>query len=371
MNITIVCGHFLPAMGYIEVHLARAFAEMGHRVTVVTSDAVPPYVSHLHQEFGQPPKGVEVIRLKSIFSLGQIVISRGVKKAVVNSHPDMIIVIGLGKRFPKPALGLGVHTTVLFGDNAASYGDSPSAKTRLLFELFKRATYQKAAAKADRLVAYTPESFEAAGRMLGGKWQKKLDEQEDFISLGFHPDEFFFDENLRTNKRAELGFSESDRVVVTATRFRPEKNLEWAIPAFQKASPNTKWLLLGSAEDDYAKQLEEHLKRDLGQDRFILLPHQRRVDLNAFYNAADVALFTTPAISIIESMGIGLPVFLPETKSLSHLIRESDQGQIVKDFDSMEFGDLLVENRGDLAAKNEDLFSWKRQAELLLSVNRG
>lgn len=366
MNITIVCGHFIPAMGYIEVHLARAFADLGHKVTVVTSDAIPSYVGHLHQEFGQPPKGVEVIRLKSIFSLGQIVISRGVKKAVVNSHPDMIIVIGLGKRFPKPALGLGVHTTVLFGDNAASYGDSPSAKTRLLFEVFKRATYQKAAAKADRLVAYTPESFDAAGKMLGRKWADKLAQQSDFISLGFHPDEFYFDENLRKSKRDDLGFSESDRVVITATRIRPEKNLESAIPAFQKVSPNIKWLLLGSAEDDYAKQLEERLKRDLGQDRFILLPHQRRVDLNAFYNAADVALFTTPAISIIEAMGSGLPVLLPEEKSLSHLVRESDQGQVIKDFNSLEIGGLSISNRRELAEKNTDCFSWKNQAELLL-----
>lgn len=353
-------------MGYIEVHLARAFAEMGHSVTVVTSDAVPPYVSHLHKDFGQPPEGVEVKRLKPIFTLGQVVIAKGVKEAVLASKPDQIIVIGLGKRFPKEALGLEIHTTVLFGDNAASYGDSPSGKTRLLFEIFKRGTYQKAISTADRLVAYTPESFEAAGRMLGGKWAQKLNEQTDFISLGFHPDEFHFYEVLRQAKRAELGFSESDRVVITATRIRPEKNLESAIPAFQKAAPNIKWLLLGSAGDDYANQLEERLVRDLGDGRFVLLPHQKRADLNAFYNAADMALFTTPAISIIEAMGTGLPVIIPETKSLSHLIRESDQGQVIRDFNSLEIESMTISDRKELATKSADLFSWQKQAELLI-----
>jgi glycosyltransferase involved in cell wall biosynthesis len=366
MNITIVCGHFLPAMGYIEVHLARAFAEIGHQVTVVTTDAIPPYVSNLHQEFGQPPRGVEVKRLKPIFTLGQVAIAKGVKEAVLNSKPDQIIIIGLGKNFPKPALGLGIHTTALFGDNAASYGDSPSGKTKLLFEIFKRGTYQKAISTADRLVAYTPESFEAAGKMLGGKWADKLRDQKEFISLGFDPKEFYFDENLREVKRAELGFSGADRIVITATRIRPEKSLESAIPAFQKASSNTKWLLLGGAEDEYAKQLEERLKKDLGEDRFILLPHQKRADINALYNAADMALFTTPAISIIEAMGSGLPAILPEVKSLSHLIRDSDQGQVVSAFSYLDIQKISLSNREERAKKNANLFSWQRQAKSLL-----
>ena len=164
MKITIVCGHFIPDMGYIEVHLARAFAELGHDVTIVTSTTIPSYVSHLHDDFGDPPKGVRVIRLKPFFTLGQIVMARGVRSTVEKSNPDQIIVIGLGKAFPKAALGLGVHTTVLFGDNSASYGDSASSKTKMLFEVFKRSTYQKAIEDADRLVAYTPESFEAAGK---------------------------------------------------------------------------------------------------------------------------------------------------------------------------------------------------------------
>lgn len=366
MNITIVCGHFLPAMGYIEVHLAQAFAELGHKVTAITSDAIPPYVSHLHKEFGQPPLGVDVIRLKPLFALGQVVIAKGVKNAVLASNPDQIIAIGLGKYFPKPALGLGIHTTVLFGDNAASYGNSPSAKTKLLFEIFKRSTYQKAISKADRLVAYTPESFEAAGKILGGKWAEKLSHQKDFISLGFHPDEFFYDENLRNTKRAELGMMETDQVVITATRIRSEKKLESAIPAFQRAGQNTKWLLLGSAEDDYARQFQEKLMQDLGKDRFILLPHQKRVDLNAFYNAADVALFTTPAISIIEAMGAGLPVILPAEKSLSHLIHDTDQGQAVSAFNTLDIEKMSFSNREELAMKNVNLFSWERQAKSLL-----
>jgi glycosyltransferase involved in cell wall biosynthesis len=366
MKITIVCGHFIPAMGYIEVHLSRTFAEMGHEVTVVTSTAIPSYVAHLHQDFGEAPKGVGVVRLKPKFSLGQVVIATGVKEAVLASKPDQIIIIGLGKAFPKPALGLGIHTTALFGDNAASYGDSPSGKTRLLFEIFKKTTYQKAIEKADRLVAYTPESFEAAGKMLGGRWAKKLAEQKDFISLGFHPEEFFFDEKLRKEKRAELGYSESDKVVITATRIKPEKNLEAAIPAFAKASENAKWLLLGTAQDDYARSFAKKLEESLGPKRFQLLPLQKRDKLNAFYNAADLALFTTPAISIIEAMGAGLPVILPKEKSLSHLISENDQGRVLANFGDLQFDGTLTTDREKLTQKNANHLAWRKQAKELL-----
>jgi len=365
MRITIVCGHFIPAMGYIEVHLARAFAHAGHEVTVVTSTAIPNYVAHLHADFGEDPAGVRVIRLKPIFSLGQVVLANGVRAAVEESNPDQIIVIGLGKAFPKAAFGLNAHTTVLFGDNAASYGDMPSLKTRLLFEVFKRGTYLKAIESADRLVAYTPESFEAAGEMLGGKWAKKLARQNHFISLGFHPEEFFFDEELRRIKRQALGFGEGDWVVVTATRIRPEKNLERAIPAFEN-TPEAKWLLIGSGEDDYADRLRKKLDATIGKDRFMLLPHARRSELNAYYNAADLALFTTPAISVIEAMGTGLPVVLPREKSLSHLIVKKTQGLFVDDFSSLKIPKPDISDREAMEKYNRSKLSWGKQVRHLM-----
>jgi len=366
MRITIVCGHFIPAMGYIEVHLAKTFASLGHKVSVVTSDAIPPYVSHLHSSFGVPLKDVKVIRLKPFYSLGQIVFANGVKKAVLNTQPDRVLIIGLGKRFPKSALSLDVHTTVLLGDNQASYGSSHSFKTRLLFELFKRATYQRAIKNAHKLVAYTPESFEAAGAMLGRKWLKALKSHDDFISLGYHPEEFFFDPHLRSEKRHALGYTDEDHVVITATRIRPEKNIESAIAAFINAPKNVKWLLIGSSEDHYAETLTARLEASITTDRFMLMPHQDRTDLNAFYNAADTAIFTTPAISIIEAMGAGLPVIIPNTKSLSHLLTMPLQGSYVPDWNNKKFEKVSLKKRQELNLMNKETLSWKRQAELLL-----
>jgi glycosyltransferase involved in cell wall biosynthesis len=365
MRIAIVCGHFIPSLGYIEVHLARAFVQLGHKVSVITSDEIPSYVSHLESDLKSAPPGIEVIRLSPFFSLGQIVVAKGVREAVLATKPDRVLVIGLGKQFPKPALGTGVPTTVLFGDNSASYGDSPSPRTRILFELFKRKTYEKAIKKANRLVAYTPESFEAAGKILGGKWKEILSKEKNFISLGFHSDEFFFDESIRQSERESFGFTKDDIVIITATRLRPEKKLESVLPAFEKASKNVKWLVVGASSDKYSESFSNLVNEKLGSARFRILQHQSREHLNALYNAADMALFTTPAISIIEAMGSGLFVLLPRCGSLEHLIVSDTQG-LYYDLNTLIIPENLTPDKSHLADINHAKLNWKNQAEALL-----
>ncbi len=320
-KITIVCGHFIPSLGYLEVHLARAFVLVGHDTSVITSSAIPEYVGNLQSGFGENPAGVEVVRLKPKFTLGQVVIADGIKRALNRINPDLVIVIGLGKAFPKPVFETKYPIISLFGDNAYSYANG-SLKTKVLFSLFKKSTYQKAILRSGKLVAYTPESFDAAAKMLGGKYVDILRKQSDFISLGFWPEDFYFNSDLRKAKRAELHFSESDKVIITATRLVPEKNLEEAIALFEKLPDNVKWLLVGSAGDEYAEKLEVELTKRLGKERFKILGYSDKPALNALYNTADLALYTVPAISIFEAIGTGLPLVLPKEKSLSHIVDE-------------------------------------------------
>lgn len=373
MKISIVCGHFVPSFGYIEVHLARALSLLGHDVSVITSTTIPAYVGNLNSGFGESPNGVEVVRLKPKFTLGQIVVSEGIKKEVERLNPDLIIVIGLGKAFPKPVFDTKYPVISLFGDNAYSYANS-SAKTKLLFSLFKKKTYQAAIDKSKKLVAYTPESFEAAAKMMDDKRAVLLRKQTHFISLGFWPDEFYFDTEMRNAKREELDFRESDTILITATRLVPEKNLEAVIPLFQKIPENVKWLLVGSAGDAYAKELKATLTDRLGDHRFEMLGYVGKSGLNALYNAADIALYTVPAISIFEAIGTGLPVILPDEPSLSSI---ADGGFRLGQYRGGET-DLMVgqeshqseEKRIERAELAQSKFGWKEIAGQLLQTSR-
>ena len=100
MKIALVCGHYIPKLGYIEVHLSKAFALLGHDVMVFTSNTFPAYLKEHEGEFGANPDGVSVRRLEATFELGQVVIAKGLKREIKSYGPDRIIIIGLGKRFP-------------------------------------------------------------------------------------------------------------------------------------------------------------------------------------------------------------------------------------------------------------------------------
>jgi glycosyltransferase involved in cell wall biosynthesis len=378
MNITIVCGHYLPKLGYIEVHLARAFVRGGHRVAVVTTTAVPAYVAR-HQ--GGLPSGVfdedgiKVYRLKPFFSLGQIVVARGVEKAVRDTAPDLVVVIGLGKRFPKHVFDKGFKIVTLFGDNEFSYAESTAfskLKTQFLFRIFKRSTYQKAIDSSAHLVAYTPQSFDAAARMLAGRFAEKLRNQHQFISLGFREDDFFFAESLRESKRSELGLLPNQKVVVTATRVVPEKHLEEAIDLIERLPDGWVWLVVGSDGGLYAKSFEQQALKALGPVRFRILSYQDRTALNALYNAADIALYTVPAISIFEALGTGLPCILPLKKSLKHIIQSGKTGFYYDQLHGNETIEKILQQNLSISSRVERVetarahFSWKAIASALL-----
>lgn len=318
MNITIVCGHFIPALGYLEVHLAKAFAQLNHRTSVITSSAIPNYVSHLTQDFGKDPENVEVIRIEPALTLGQIVIAKGINKTLRRLDPDVVVVIGLGKAFPKPVFKSRYKIISLLGDNAHSYA-STSLKSKILLSIFKKPTYRAAIRHSAKLIAYTPESFHAAAKMLAGKDAEKLLKQDNFVSLGFWSDEFYFSPLVRTAKRVELGYSDSDKVIITATRVVANKKLEAFIPALAAMPYYVKWLIVGSAQDEYARELADIFENFLGKNRVKILPYVAKTQLNALYNAADLALYTVPAISIFEAIGTGLQAVVGEDRSLERI----------------------------------------------------
>lgn len=291
---------------------------LGHETSVITSTSIPSYVGNLKRGFGDDPKDVKVIRLKPKFTLGQIVIAGGIKRELKKINPDLVVAIGLGKAFPKPVFSTKFRVVTLLGDNAYSYANL-STKTKILFSLFKRSTYQKAIRGSANLIAYTPESYEAAAKMMGGKEAEILRRQTNFISLGFWSDEFYCSPLLRTAKRAELGYNDEDSVIITATRVVPEKQLEAVIPLIAETPFNVKWLIVGSAGDDYAKELNEYFQTFIGKNRIRMLGYADKNTLNALYNAADLALYTVPAISIFEAIGTGLQLVASEDKSLERL----------------------------------------------------
>lgn len=376
MKVAIVCGHFIPDMGYLEVHLAKAFVQLNHEVLVVTSTSIPAYVSHLYKGTGDDPEGVKVVRLKPVFELGQVVICKRIVKNLMSFQPDLVIAIGLGKWFPKPVFNGEFKVVSLFGDNAHSYVDTSlkaKLKTKLLFSLFKKSTYNRAIDKSDLLMAYTPESFEAAAKMVGGSRAEVLRKQKHFISLGFWPSEFSFNPNTAEELRAELGWASDIKVCITATRIKPEKELEKVLEWFVNLPKEYVWLMVGSGEDAYAKSLLAQAEKVLGKNRVKMLSHQDRTTINRYYNVSSLAIFTVPAISIFEALGTGLPVVSPQHEALKHISGKgiemvngsANQIEMLEEISNLDLGDEARQNRA-IAANVR--FAWPKIAEQILAA---
>jgi len=364
VKLALVAAHYIPRLGYMEVHLSKAFSKLGHEVQVFTTDVFPSYLKNQKGNFGDPPRGVQVNRIKPFFTLGQIARVNGLKPRINAYDPDLIIVIGLGKWFPKPVYDLQTPIYTLLGDNAYSYAQA-GLKSKILFELFKRSTYKKAIKSSEKLYTYTPETRDILLSVLGNRYRNQLDKSIE-ITLGYWSSEFFFDQKIRNEWRAKLGYAQYDKVIITATRVVAEKKLGDQIEYFKNAHPSVKWLILGASDNPYSKELNQKLKSQLGESRYTMLPYKFRDELNNYYNAADLALFTVPAISIFEALGTGLKLRIPEITTLNristktYMSSSTSQPIIPHNFDY---------DRASVAMKVRDEFEWENVARKILVEN--
>jgi len=269
MKIAIVCGHFIPAMGYVEVYFAKELARMGHEVKVFTSSVVPSYVKAVVKESAEIGEehvdGYQVLRLPHQFSVGQMIKSKGLTKAVSQYSPSLIIVIGLGKLFPEPVFKLSKQIPIitLLGDNAESQ-ESMNKKPVVdqIKQALKKRVYKKAVKSCKQLFSYTPESLEIVQKIVGANLASLALEKNHNISLGFDHRKFFYDAKERQDLRSQLNILDSEMVMITATRVIAQKRLESVIDEvdmLNKSGSNLKYILIGFLEDDYGSSLRKYI----------------------------------------------------------------------------------------------------------------
>jgi len=327
MKIAIVCGHYIPTMGYIEVHLANAFHELKHEVKVFTSRVIPAYVQSVAKLTDNTP--YEIARLPASFSMGQMVKSKGLKKQVQNFEPELVICIGVGKLFPKPIYQIKdrkFKLITLLGDNEETYttgGFVKGLKNTVIQQTFKKKVYLKAIKKSDLLLPYTSSTVDIITQFISEKYAVLLKAKSKQISLGFDEEHFFYNEVERNEQRKQLGLNEHDTLLITATRVAPEKQLEKVVDLLDSVNQkgfNINYLIVGFQEDEYGKQLQQYIAQKAHKNRIICKPFSNVSQTRKYYNAADSAIFMRAAISIFEALATGLFLLLPKQQNISHIL---------------------------------------------------
>lgn len=379
MKIAIVCGHFIPDLGYFEVHLARAFSRLGHSVRVVTSVKVPSYVTGLtysSYEAGQsltPEPAYSIERLPALVSAGQMVISMGVKKAVKNFDPDLIFVIGLGKLFPKPVFDMEEYndkTFTLLGDNEHSFSNG-SLSTSLVRKFLKNPVYQKAIERSKGLFAYTRSTENIVAKQVGPELANELNKKLVQTTLGFDNTVFKYDHELRAKKRDELKL-ENEFTWICVSRISPNKDFEpflLGLANLKDAGIAFRAIFVGANESAVEKVTARVKALDI-EDQVTILPFQEHDELNALYNAADAAWYPMAAISNFEGLGTGLPILLPYEMNVSHILKNGFDGDY---YEKHEVPDMMLKwtekgpvDRGIQAANACEEFEYKSIVRKLL-----
>lgn len=351
MKIAIVCGHFLPSMGYLEVHLANAFHQLNHEVKVITSQLVPSYVKSVGKLTDNTPYEIE--RLPADFSMGQMVKSKGLVQAVESFSPGLVICIGVGKLFPQPLYQLkerNFKLATLLGDNEETYTSKSivkKVKNTLVQQVFKKKVYLLAIKNSDVLLPYTPSTVGIVKQFVDNKSGSLLASKSKQISLGFDEKQHFYSEVERKEQREELSIS-NENLLVTATRIVPEKGLEKIVDVVDEANKNRvqiSYLIVGFQEDIYGEELKQYIAQKEFSDRIICKPFASSEQTRKYYNAADMAIFSRAAISIFEALATGLFILLPKQKNTSHILT-SETGTY--------FEKLTVETLSESISKQKD-----------------
>lgn len=377
MKIAIVCGHFLPSMGYIEVHLANAFHKLNHEVKVITSNVVPSYVKNISELSENTP--YEIIRLNPSFSMGQMVKSNGLVAEVEKFDPDLVVCTGPSKLFPEPLYQLKNRTFKLMttmGDNEETY-TSKSLLKRLkdvvILHALKKQVYHQAIQFSDILLPYTPSTIDVIAQFVSAKDLTMLKSKSREISLGFDEANFFYNELERNELRKQLGLSEQDNLLITATRVAPEKGLEKVIDLvneINKKGTKLNYLIVGFPNDSYSESLKQYIAQKECKNNIVCKPFSTALQTRKYYNAADVAIFNRAAISIFEALATGLFLLLPKQKNIIHILK-NDNGKYFNQLSEKIMLESIQHKKEDRLKRVElaKTFSYNKIAEQIIKFS--
>lgn len=392
MKIAVISAHYMPEVGYQEVHLAKAYARLGHTVKVYTSVAsvnLGGSIGNLKYKKGltlDSKYGYEIQRLP-VVSFKSKAIPWGLQKAVSSFGPDIIIMLGVAKIFPAPLLRKKFSTNSkiisIYGD-AREYLDRGTLKQKLksaLHELgysfIKYPLYRRALKHGAKLVLNIPETNELFLNFLNQKEVALFESKKLMLNLGFDPDEYYFNLQERLFIRKELGVNDDELLIITSTRINKRKNLEEIVRIVSNLNSQGKkvtYLLVGFLGDDYEQELKAFIARQPFSNKFKCFGFLSAGEIRSFYCAADVGIWLKAAISIQEAMGTGLPVILENKPSVNHLVTEGlngwyfNTGELAKAIDKALLRQLdIKENRKFLSEQNAKKLSYDAIAQKILN----
>ena len=177
-------------------------------------------------------------------------------------------------------------------------------------------------------------------------------------------------------KKSEVGFDESEKIVLYVGRLEFKKGIEFAIYAFRivaKVMPEAKLVIIGPDETPYAWHLKKLVEVWGLKRKVIFLGKVSKEKLCKYYVASDIFIFPSYGgesfgIVLLESMASGTPIVTTIGGALAPYIKKYRLGYVTG-FNTRRFAAAIIrlldddEHRrkmGERARLFAKIFSWDR-----------
>lgn len=313
MKIVYVDDTFHPAYGYQSNPLAKFQQLQGNEVVIVTVDKNHLYPVFL--EFGddgssverddalyQKNTGVKIVRVPTKgYFLRRAVLSPAMFRAVRDERPDVVFVHCVETLTAMRFLLHRKEWPLLFDSHMLPM----ASKNRFvkLFEMGFRAVFRRII-EHNRYYVIRTQDDDYVNTHLG--ISKEL---TPFISFGTDTELFCPSAEARQAFRREHGIAESDFVVIYTGKLTEDKDGKLLAEAFREKFPVPVTLVcVGTPPDsDYGREVKRLL--DASENRVLLFPTQKYMDLAPFYQMADLSVFPKQcSMSFYDAQACGLPV---------------------------------------------------------------
>lgn len=371
MKILLALTYYRPHTSGLTIYverLARALAERGHRVTVLTSqyDKSLPRAEHLH--------GVDVVRVPVAFrvSKGVIMPTFGWRAwQMVRAHDVLSL------HLPQfDASGLAARGRLLKKPVTLTYHCDLQLPPGVFSRVVDKVVFGSnvlAAQFADTIVAYTKDY--ATHSPFLSRYLAKV----KVIPPPVHVPDVTPAEIAAFRAKWNL---EGQRVIGFAARLATEKGVEMmleALPRVRQAHPNARVLFAGPyqnvlGEEAYARHIMPLVEQNKGHWTFlgVLSPHE----MATFFHNCDVTVL--PSLNSTESFGLvqvegmlcGAPSIASALPGVRQPVTMTGMGEVVPIGDSAALAEAVIRVLNDKAKyvrprpEIEALFNTARTAEL-------
>ena len=313
MKIVYVDETFHPAYGYQSNPLAKFQKRQGHDVTIITVSKDQLYPSFTN--FGATAEtideddriytentGVKIIRVKTKgYFMHRAVLSPEVFRKVRTEKPDVVFVHCVETLTSMRFLVHRKEWPLMFDSHMLTMASR--YKHVGIYEKFYRAFFRRIIEKHHYYVIRTQDD-DYVNSHLGIK--KEL---TPFISFGTDTLLFRPSPENRRKFRAQYGIGEDSFVVIYTGKLTQAKGGLFLAETFrEKFDIDLTLVCVGSPPDnEYGGKVRQALERS--ENRVVLFPTQRYVELAPFYQMADLSVFPKQcSMSFYDAQACGLPV---------------------------------------------------------------